>query len=145
MKSSRFYSHLSPAQRREHNEPIWQRLFKSQQFLTVVLLFLLIAIFFPIARQYSQDREIEKEINDMKQQVAQYQSQSQDFNQMINYLQSDASLEEQARLNLGLKKPGEQVAVISYPEIATAINGTSTNNATGQSSNWRRWIKYFLN
>jgi cell division protein FtsB len=145
MKPSRFYSHLSPAQRREHNEPIWQRLFKSQRFLTVVLLFLLIAIFFPIARQYSQNREIEKEINDMKQQVAQYQSQSQDFNQMISYLQSDASLEEQARLNLGLKKPGEQVAVVSYPETATAINGSSTNTVTGQSSNWQRWVKYFLN
>jgi hypothetical protein len=61
---------------------------------------------------------------------------------MIDYLQSDISLEEQARLNLGLKKPNEEVVVVNRQK-STEIS-SSTEITDTRVANWLRWIHYFV-
>jgi hypothetical protein len=62
---------------------------------------------------------------------------------MLDYLESDESLEAQARLNLGLKKPGEEVVVIKREEEdQETLN--NINNKKEDLSNSKLWFRYFF-
>ena len=118
------------------------RLFSSQRFLAILSLTFLIVLLFPLAKTYTQKKLMEKEISDIQEEIAVYQKTNQELKEMISYLESDQSLEEQARLNLNLKKPGEQVIVIddSKNSVDTGISTT-----TGEIvSNFTKWWRYFF-
>jgi len=118
------------------------RLFSSQRFLAIIGLVFLLLIAFPLARTYTQRRLVEAEINDVKKQITTFESNNQDMKDMITYLQSDQSLEEQARLNLNLKKPGEKVIVIEQAKDATSTD--DINKTTTQENNFVKWWHYFF-
>ncbi len=126
---------------RPHN--FFYRLLSSQRFLAIIGLVFLVLILLPLARTYSQRRLVEKEISDVKNQIADFESKNKEMTDMINYLQSDQSLEEQARLNLNLKKPGEAVIVIQDQKD----NGNTIINASSSAlhSNYAKWWRYFFN
>lgn len=133
---------LSPADRRQSNQPFWQRFLMSQRFLAIVFLVMIVAISFPLVRSVSQRKMIEQEIADMKKDNEAYRNKSQELKEMIDYLQSDISLEEQARLNLGLKKPNEDVVVVNRQKSSEI--STSTEVLDSRVANWLRWIHYFI-
>lgn len=133
---------LSPADRRQSNQPFWQRFLMSQRFLAIVFLVLIVAISFPLIRSVSQRKVVEKEIAEMKKDNEAYQNKSEELKEMIEYLQSDISLEEQARLNLGLKKPNEDVVVVNRQKMTETTVSTETKDS--RVANWLRWINYFF-
>lgn len=133
---------LSPADRRQSNQPFWQRFLMSQRFLALVFLVMIIAISLPLVRSVSQRKVIEQEIADMKKDNEIYRNKSQELRDMVNYLQSDISLEEQARLNLGLKKPNEEVVVVNRQK--NSIVTTSVAIMDSRVVNWLNWIHYFI-
>lgn len=133
---------LSPADRRQSNQPFWQRFLMSQRFLAIVFLVIIVAISFPLIRSVSQRKTVEQEITDMKTDNEAYRNKSQDLKIMIDYLQSDISLEEQARLNLGLKKPNEDVVVVNRQKVNEISSSTKIEDS--RTANWLRWIHYFF-
>jgi len=126
------------------NKPtnFFYRLFSSQRFLALIGLIFLLLIIFPLAKTYTQKKMVENEIDGVKKEINDVESTNNDLKDMITYLQSDQSLEEQARLNLNLKKPGEKVIVIETPQSATSTD--DTNKATDSESNFQKWWHYFL-
>lgn len=133
---------LSPADRRQSNQPFWQRFIMSQRFLAIVFVVMMVAISFPLIRSVSQRKMIEQEIADMKKDNEAYRNKSQELKEMIDYLQSDISLEEQARLNLGLKRPNEDVIVVNRQKASETASMTTENDS--RVTNWLRWIHYFI-
>jgi len=120
------------------------RFVSSQRFLAVIGLVFLVIIILPLARAYSQRRLVTQEISDVQKQINDYESQNQNLKDMISYLQSDQSLEEQARLNLNMKKPGEQVVVIKEQGGLSAL-GMATGPDTAAGGNFAKWWHYFFN
>lgn len=118
------------------------RLFINQRFLAVVGLIFLVLIVFPLARTYSQRKMVEKEISDVQKQINEFESANQGLKEMVAYLNSDQSLEEEARLNLNLKKDGEQVIVINNNEDQAS---TSSLLVPSKKSNLAKWKDYFFN
>ncbi len=110
-------------------------------FAIIALVFLLL-ILAPLAKDYSRKRIIENEIIDIQNQISDFEDKNKDLKEMIDYFQSDASLEEQARLNLGLKRPGETVVVITDEEDNFFVNKSV---AASPITNWRKWLQYFIN
>lgn len=133
---------LSPADRRQSNQPFWQRFLTSQRFLVIVFLLIIVAIAFPLIKSTSQRKMIEQEIADMKKDNEAYRNKSQELKDMIDYLQSDVSLEEQARLNLGLKKPDEVVVVVNRSQ--SLASSSSVIPEESRITNWRLWLHYFF-
>lgn len=133
---------LSAANRRQVNQPFWYRFLISQRFLVIVFLIITIAISFPVARSVSKKKIIEKEIAEMKAENEAFANRSKELREVIDYLQSDASLEEQARLNLGLKKSNEAVIVVSRQEAQ--ISSTSITETEDRITNWNHWLDYFF-
>lgn len=134
---------LSPADRRQNNQPYWQKFLMSQRFLAIVFLLVIVAIFFPLVKSLSQKKIIEREIAEMKRDNEIYRNKNEDLREMIEYLQSDISLEEQARLNLGLKKVNEDVVVVNRQSISQ-VASASEAMTNSRNINWDKWLNYFF-
>jgi cell division protein FtsB len=126
----------------DHHNNIFYRLFSNQRFLAVIGLVLLLLIVLPLARTYSQKRVIENEINGVQKEITQFEKDNQDLKEMLSYLQSDQSLEAQARMNLNLKKPGETVVVIENQ--GDVKNSDDVQNNEEEASNFKKWFNYFF-
>ena len=118
------------------------RLVSSQRFLAIIGLVFLAAIILPLARTYNQRRLVEKEIAEVQEQIRQYEEQSGQLGELLGYLESDQSLEEQARQSLNLKKPGEAVVVIEKPTDASAASVDEQKNTGGIGL--AKWWRYFF-
>jgi cell division protein FtsB len=118
------------------------RLISSQRFLAIIGLVFLVIVIFPLARAYNQRRLVEREITDVKKQISDFENQNQELKELVEYLQSDQALEEQARLNLNLKKPGEEVIVIENKGAGVATVDSSVDESIG---NLIKWWRYFFN
>jgi len=118
------------------------RLFSSQRFLAIVGLVFLLLVIIPLAKTYSQKRLVEKEIADVQQEISNFENTNQELKDMIAYLESDQSLEEQARLNLNLKKAGEEVIIIEDKDLQK-LQAEETENEESVS-NFVKWWRYFF-
>lgn len=143
MVKQKFHPRILAAEQSSKSSNFFYRLVSSQRFLAIVGLVFLIMIIFPLAKTYSQRRVVEKEIADVQKQIHDFESQNQELKEMITYLQSDQSLEEQARLNLNLKKPGEQVLVVE--EKKSPVSNLEDSSSLASSSNLLKWWRYFFN
>lgn len=129
-------------QSRRPSRNFLSRYFAGPRVFAIIALGFLLLILIPLARDYSRKRIIEQEITDIQNEISDFENKNQDLKEMINYFQSDASLEEQARLNLGLKMPGETVVVITDEDSDPL---SSDPVARPKIANWRKWLQYFIN
>jgi len=129
------------------NKNFISRILYSQKFLALVGLVLIVLISFPLARSISKRYQINKEIKDLDKEIGEVETQNKDLKQLINYLESDQFVEEKARLNLGLKKEGENVVVIKETALANSDSTAEENKAASLKnfSNTKKWWNYFFN
>ena len=120
----------------------FSRWLANPRILAIIGLLFLLLILIPLAKSYSRKRMVENEIAGIQQEINDFEAKNKDLKEMISYLQSDASLEEQARLNMGLKRPGETVAVIQNKAAEIA---PTTAVDTVNLPNWKKWWRYFIN
>lgn len=113
----------------------------SQLFVFFIGLIFLSMILVPLLKNYAKQRAVANEIKDIQKEIADFESKNKDLSAMLDYLESNESLEEQARLNLGLKKPGEKVVVVQSEEIKD--DGTTTTTPVNHG-NWSKWWRYFF-
>ena len=139
--------------RRKNN--YFGKIFYNQKFLTLLGLAAIILISFPLAKNTLKQYRINKEINELKKEIFDLQNKDVDLKNFVSYLESDQFAEEQARLSLGLKKPGEEVTVI---KTATGDNSAGTSSGAtifnipgyektrpeAKKSNPRKWLNYFF-
>ncbi len=116
--------------------------FSHPKVFAIIALVFLLLILIPLAKNYSRKRLIEREIAEISQEIAEFENKNKDLQEMISYLQSDQSLEEQARLNMGMRRPGESVAVVQG-DFLDLINLEKEKPAP--LPNWKKWQKHFFN
>jgi cell division protein FtsB len=131
-----------------------KKIFFNQKFLTLIGLAAIILISFPFAKNTLKQYRINKEISGLKKEIFDLQNKNVDLKNFVSYLESDQFAEEQARLNLGLKKPGEELTVIkSANNISVGISsGTTIFNIPGYKKtrpetkkfNPKKWLNYFF-
>jgi len=96
-----------------HKKSQWfKNFFKSQLLLFAGLIIVLGFLIWPLANNLNKRSQLDKEIEQLKAEVTRGESQNNEFKKIIEYLDSNQFVEEQARLNLNLKKEGEKVASI---------------------------------
>jgi len=140
--------------RRQSN--YFKKIFFNQKFLTLLGLAAIILISLPFAKNTIKQYRINKEISELKKEISELQNKSVDLKKFVSYLESDQFSEEQARLSLGLKKPGEELAVIkmenggessgaSASSTVFNIPGYNKKKSPPKQSNPQRWLNYFIN
>lgn len=132
-------------------------LFNSKTFALIGLI-IIVLISIPLAKRVSQKYKIDQEIKDLEAEIADLENKNIDLKEFVNYLESDQFVEEQARLQFGLKKEGEEVAVIKTNEAEQGqaqgkaaggaifnIDGLGKSRPVKAASNPGRWWNYFFN
>lgn len=113
-------------------------------FINLIILFLVTLSF---GREFVRNYEIDREIKQLEQRASSLEQQNQDILQLAERLKTNDYLEQEGRLRLGLMKPGENVAVISEPEVGEAVELTgeeTKEKILETTSNPRLWWSYFF-
>jgi len=95
----------------ERRKPLWRRLIEFR-LLFVVNAVILVAIGFSFGREWVRNREIQGEIAGLQEQAAALQARNLQIADLNTAFRTESFIEREARLKLGLKKPGETVVVI---------------------------------
>lgn len=118
--------------------------FYGPKFIALIGFLILVLIFTPLFKNINKRYLVNKEINELEQEIKEMEFQNKEFKNFISYIESDQFLEEQARLKFGLKKPGEEVAVI-LDDFSEADQENAIGGEKERRSNFQKWVKYFFN
>lgn len=119
-----------------------RRFFASRGFLIIALVVAaLVAIGF--ARAYYQDYRVRQEIKTLQQEVKSLEKKKFESIQLLEYVASDRFVEEKARTELNLKKPGENVVFVKDIEVRNDNMDGLDPEDSAQLNNITKWWYYF--
>jgi cell division protein FtsL len=127
---------------RKHN--IFIGIFLTPYFFTLACLIVIAVIIMPVYQNARQRFAVNGEIVDLQKQITSLETSNNDLAKLKTYLQSDQFAEKEARLNMGLKKPGERVAVIENSDANAAGPLASGSGTDKKKSNPMNWWNYFF-
>lgn len=132
--------------RREKQQNIVVRFIFSPQVFFLIVIIIFVALAFPISKNISKKYKIDEEILELEKEIQVLEDSNGDFKKMIKYLESDYFVEEQARLNMGLKEEGEGVIVIEQNILGAGIGGRNDldMNVKRRDLNASSWWSYFF-
>ncbi len=122
----------------------WSQIFYSRWFL-IALFVLVLLLAFSYARIYYQEYKVREEIKNLQDEAHNLEAKKIESMEILKYVQSDAFVEEKARTELNLSKPGEKEAVFQNGGRKSVI-GQPENNLIKWSStnNPLKWLKFFF-
>ncbi|PIR04053.1 MAG: hypothetical protein COV59_02610 [Candidatus Magasanikbacteria bacterium CG11_big_fil_rev_8_21_14_0_20_39_34] len=118
--------------------------FTSKLFLLIAIPIAFLVIFGYI-RAYYRDYQVRQEIASLEKQISDLKEQKLESLDILDYVMSKNFVEEKARTELNLKKPGEKVAIVDRREAVTQINKQQVAfEDTQDISNIKKWWYYFI-
>ncbi len=133
--------------RESKDESFVRRFFRSRLFL-IILLVCITLIALSYARAYYQDYTIRQEIKTLESEVQRLEKKKLESLDILSYVMSDAFVEEKARRELNMKKPGEHMVIVEGQESnisSTPSSEQEEQNARQEISNPLKWVYYFFN
>lgn len=128
----------------QENQPVkWL----SRRSVLAVNLVLLVLVSWGFVGEFTRHRQAQEEIDRLEQRAAALDQGNFDLAKIGEQMGTNEALEREARLKLGLRRPGEQVIIIKdMPPPADIGSGTTAEEAAGRPvSNLVRWWRYFFN
>ncbi len=119
------------------------RFFASRLFLVATTVVLLITSL-SFARAYYRNYQVQQEIRQLKNEVSELEGKTLESMDILEYVKSDSFVEETARIDQNMKKPGERVIVIK--EVSDVQYGNAENpqqEDRGFFTNPVKWWYYF--
>jgi len=111
--------------------------------LFFILIVLLLFISVSMLRELKRKQSIQKDILALQQELVETDANNSRLENFIEYLQTDEYAELEAKKRLGMKKPGEEVLLITREDILSADE--SADDMTITKTNWKKWWDYFFN
>ncbi len=120
----------------------WKNFFSSQIFVVIVAI-VAVMVIFEYARAYYQDYQVRQEIAYLEDQAKKMESKKVELLEVLKYVKSDNFVEEKARTELNLIKPGEQVMVVPQVNKATDRQENEAVVRLKNIPNYQKWLNYF--
>lgn len=115
------------------------RIFTSRFFLLgAFVVAAILAVSF--GRAFYRDYEIRQQIRVLQAKVDDLERKKLESLNLLGYVKSEAYVEDVARQQLGLKKPGERVIIVDAA-TSTGLRATAEGETTVPS--WKKWWWYF--
>ncbi len=120
----------------------WKNFFSSQIFVIIVAI-VAVMVVFEYARAYYQDYLVRQEIAYLEDQAKKMESKKVELLEVLKYVKSDNFVEEKARTELNLVKPGEQVMVV--PQASNEPNRQENEAVVRLKNipNYKKWLNHF--
>ena len=123
---------------------------RKGQFFLLVSIAMLLLISAGLANSWRTAQGVSEEITELQSQIQNLEQENYQFKELIDYFNSTAYIEEKARLDLGLKKEGEKVVIVTDDANIQKSN-SDQNNLNEKASrpdrpetNPSRWWQYFF-
>ncbi|MCX6714993.1 MAG: septum formation initiator family protein [Candidatus Uhrbacteria bacterium] len=131
------------------------RLFHTRWFYIVNVLLILV-VGFSFVREMIHSHDIAEQIQALQKQSQSLQTQHLAIGDLKTAVQTESYAEREARLKLGLKKPGESLVILRNEQTGTGANtessknqqaddGVQANVAQKPLANSSKWWYYFFN
>ncbi|MFH1899346.1 MAG: septum formation initiator family protein [Patescibacteria group bacterium] len=124
---------------------------KLKQFKYILLTALFFALSVGFIRSTFNILKSKERLDDVQKEVAEMGKQVRDLNVDIEYKKTDAYIEEKARNDLNMIRPGEQVYVVvdsGKNESSSEVLGTQKKSEkerdSSKDTNWYAWYKLFF-
>ena len=104
-----------------------------------------IMVVFSYGRAYYQDYLVTQEIQHLQEQTKKLEAKKMELLEVLKYVKSDSFVEEKARTELNMVKPGEQVLVVPKTEVTDNRQENSGMVGWTNISNYKKWWRYFIN
>lgn len=143
----------------EKRKSLWKRLIEFR-LLFVVNAVILVALGCSFGREWIRNHEIQGEIAGLQEQAAALQTRNLQIAELNTAFRTESFIEREARLKLGLKKPGESVVVIKRGGAASSVASDADAEAIAKAADPRtllamdaiepevanpvKWWHYFL-
>lgn len=121
----------------------WKHFFYSNIFLGLVV-GALIFIIINLVRVHFQNQQVEVEIGRLQSETKRLEARRLETLDALKFTDSPSFVEEKARTQFNLVKPGESVAILPASESDVPASGTDELSAQGSLSNLSRWRKIFF-
>lgn len=121
-------------------QTFWGRFYNSNVFIIILSLFLIFSLF-KVGKELIKRHAINQEIGDLNKQLTAVSQEKDKLKDLISYLETDKYVEEQARLQLNLSKPGEKRIDLTSDQNNQV---TEMSNTEEDLTNWRKWFNYFF-
>ena len=115
-------------------------LLQSKIFL-VLLFIVAVMSLMQLSNEIARRTKISRQISELRAQTDKMRAEQGVLSSLIDYLSSDAYIEEAARTKLNYARPGESLFIITGNESAKR---TGDEAASSANSNIRLWWKYFF-
>gem|GEM_PF-219740 len=130
-------------------QPLIERLLHSK-LVVIFELILLVGLGLAVGREMIRRHQIQSQIQSLEDQAVALEKQNAELSDLINVISTPNYQEEQARLKLGMQKPGESVVAVLGVDTEKVTSPSAaqehSNQTTGDArSNPQRWLDYFLN
>lgn len=143
----------------EARKPFWRRILEFR-LLFLVNAIVLIALALSFGREWMRNREIREQIAALQSQADALETRNLEIADLNTAFRTQSFIEREARLKLGLKKPGENVVIIQSGQTTPVTNtdGETENvtqaqdprallaqaDAPAEVANPTRWWQYFF-
>ncbi len=127
------------------------------RYLYIVNSFLILLVLITFGREIIRSRDIDQQILSLKKQSLALQTQNTAISELHDAVQTESFIEREARLKLGLKKPGETFVIVkdgksnspdssvtgkgSFDSSVSTSSGLGTKKALANSTKW--WYYFF--
>jgi len=132
----------------QRKKNFFSRVLFSPITFSLIGLIILVLISIPLVKKINQKYRIDQEIKDLEREIVELENNNTNLKEVVDYLESDQFVEEQARLQFGLKKEGEEAVVIKIEEAEQQQTNERTGNLTGGkiifNNNLGKWFSYFF-
>ena len=110
-------------------------------FFIFILALLLIGIVAAFGREGYGNYQLNKEISGLKKEIESLKKNNEELSGLVDYYNSEKSLEGEARLKLNLVKEGEKLVIIS-PKGQADLENRSEDIQENKISNFKKWLEY---
>ena len=129
----------------------------SFRYLLVINVVIIVLLSLSLGREVVRNYEIQSEINSLEAQAEGLAAENIEISDLYTAIQTESYIEREARLKLGMKKPGESVVVVQDDHEGVLMEETTTQTLENsmqnliktvpkqELANTRKWWYYFFN
>ena len=106
---------------------------RRMRFIALAAIAVIVSAFIGTSRELIHRYQVQRDIRALEAEIATLENQNSDLSYLVDYLNTDAFKEIQARQNLGLQRPGETAVLIESSRDLTQAQdaGVGSNLAVG--------------
>jgi len=124
---------------RKKKKSFWGSAYNSNIFIVILTVALVFSVL-KVGKELSRRQQINREVSDLNKQLSAAKLQRDKLDDLIAYLKTDKYVEEQARGQLNLSKPGEKRIDLSSSPSSLKKDGQMKE----EHSNIQKWFNYFF-